>query len=54
MAYQLAERLQVSYDQKQRWLETELSARLRGLAGELLGELAILPQSSRGGLSNLN
>jgi Lon protease-like protein len=54
MAYQLAERLHVPYDQKQRWLETELSARLRGLAAELLAELAILPQSSRGGLNNLN
>jgi hypothetical protein len=52
MAYQLAERLQVHYDQKQRWLETELSARLRGLASELLDELAILPPSS--GLGNLN
>jgi Lon protease-like protein len=54
MAYQLAERLQVPYHQKQRWLEKELIARLRGLADELLSELAILPQSSRGGLSNLN
>ncbi|MEI7771924.1 MAG: LON peptidase substrate-binding domain-containing protein [Chloroflexales bacterium] len=52
MAYQLAERLQVPYDQKQRWLEAELNARLRGLAGELLGELAILPPTP--GLGNLN
>ena len=52
MAYQLAERIQVPYDQKQRWLETELSTRLRNLADELLGELAILPLSP--GLGNLN
>ncbi|MEI7644699.1 MAG: LON peptidase substrate-binding domain-containing protein [Chloroflexales bacterium] len=52
MAYQLADRFQVPYGQKQRWLETELRARLRGLTTELLSELAILPHSS--GLSNLN
>lgn len=52
MGYQLAERLQVSYEQKQRWLETELTDRLRGLATELLGELAILPPGP--GLGNLN
>jgi uncharacterized protein len=52
MAYQLAERLHVSYEQKQRWLETELTDRLRGLASELLSELAILPTST--GLGNLN
>lgn len=52
MAYQLAERLHVPYEQKQRWLETELSDRLRGLASELHSELAILPHSA--GLGNLN
>jgi uncharacterized protein len=52
MAYQLADRFHISYDQKQRWLETELAERLRGLAAELLNELAILPPSV--GLGNLN
>lgn len=52
MSYQLAERLQVSYEYKQRWLETELTDRLRGLTTELLGELAILPSGL--GLGNLN
>ncbi len=52
MGYQLAERLQVPDELKQRWLETELSARLRDLASELLDELSILPPAP--GLSNLN
>jgi Lon protease-like protein len=43
MANQLAERLQVPHVRKQRWLEAELPARLRALASELRGELAILP-----------
>jgi hypothetical protein len=52
MAYYLAERFHVPYDQKQRWLETELTERLRGLAAELLSELAILPPAA--GLGNMN
>ncbi|NTW02701.1 MAG: peptidase S16 [Oscillochloris sp.] len=52
MAYQLADRFHISYEQKQRWLETELVERLRGLAAELLSELSILPPSV--GLGNLN
>ncbi|MBX0330336.1 LON peptidase substrate-binding domain-containing protein [Oscillochloris sp. ZM17-4] len=52
MAYQLAEKFHVPYDQKQRWLETELTERLRGLAAELRGELAILPPAA--GLGNMN
>lgn len=52
MAYQLADRFHISYEQKQRWLETELADRLRGLAAELLSELSILPSSA--GLGNLN
>jgi len=52
MGYQLAERLQVPDELKQRWLETELSARLRDLASELLDELSILPPAP--GLGNLN
>ncbi|MEI6779070.1 MAG: LON peptidase substrate-binding domain-containing protein [Chloroflexales bacterium] len=52
MGYQLAERLQVPDELKQRWLETELSTRLRDLASELLDELSILPPAP--GLGNLN
>jgi hypothetical protein len=52
MAYQLAERFHVPYEQKQRWLETELSDRLRVLATELLSELSILPPGP--GLGNQN
>jgi uncharacterized protein len=52
MAYHLAERFQVPYEQKQLWLETELTDRLRGLATELLSELDILPPAA--GLGNLN
>jgi Lon protease-like protein len=58
MAYQLAERIQMPYQQKQRWLEIELADRLRGLTAELVGELAILPAARKGkggaGLGNLN
>ncbi|WP_129626213.1 LON peptidase substrate-binding domain-containing protein [Candidatus Oscillochloris fontis] len=52
LAYYLADRCQVSYVQKQRWLEMELIARLRSLGSELMSELAILPPSV--GLGNLN
>jgi Lon protease-like protein len=48
MAYQLAERIQMPYPQKQRWLEIELAERLRGLTAELLSELAILPAARKG------
>ncbi len=52
LSYYLADRCQVSYPQKQRWLEMELTERLRNLTSELTSELAILPPSV--GLGNLN
>lgn len=52
LAYYLADRCQVKYPQKQRWLEMELTERLRSLSSELISELAILPPSV--GLGNLN
>ncbi|EFO79141.1 peptidase S16 lon domain protein [Oscillochloris trichoides DG-6] len=52
LAYYLADRCQVGYPQKQRWLEMELTERLRSLSSELISELAILPPSV--GLGNLN
>ncbi len=48
MSYQLADRLQVPRVVKQRWLEADLSARLREMNLMLKAELAMLPRSQRG------
>lgn len=61
MAYQLADRLRVADDRKQRWLETDLLTRLREISAELRAELSLLPPAGKGkaskgwsGLGSLN
>jgi Lon protease-like protein len=44
MTYQLAERLQVNSQRKQRWLEVEVATRLREMTDVLRTELALLPR----------
>jgi uncharacterized protein len=44
MTYQLAERLQVNSQRKQRWLEAEVATRLREMTDVLRTELALLPR----------
>jgi hypothetical protein len=48
MSYQLADRLQVPRAVKQRWLEADMSGRLREMNMMLKAELAMLPRSQRG------
>ncbi len=60
LSYQLAERLQVPLERKQRWLEADLVSRLREITTDLKAELAILPASrlrpgsGPAGMGNLN
>jgi hypothetical protein len=57
LGYQLADRLQVPYTRKQRWLESSTVARLREIAADLRAELSILPTGRRtddGGIGSLN
>lgn len=58
LGFQLADRLQVPYVRKQRWLESSAVARLREIAGDLRAELSILPTGRRrpgeGGIGSLN
>ena len=60
LSYQLADRIQVPLERKQRWLEADLVTRLREICGDLKAELAILPAGRRrpggdpAGLGNLN
>lgn len=58
LSFQLADRLQVTFARKQRWLEADLLTRLREIAGDLRAELALLPTGRRrpgdGGIGNLN
>lgn len=62
LSYALADRLQIDPAQKQRWLEADVTARLRSLITALRTELAILPrgpqgvdpQSMLGGWNSLN
>ncbi|MFV9503959.1 MAG: LON peptidase substrate-binding domain-containing protein [Oscillochloridaceae bacterium umkhey_bin13] len=60
LAYHLADRLQVSLERKQHWLETDLMTRLRELTGDLRAELALMPTGQRktgeglSGLGSLN
>lgn len=44
MTYQLADRLQVNSQRKQRWLEAEVATRLREMTDVLRTELALLPR----------
>ncbi len=48
LSYTLASRLQIDPAQKQRWLEAEVTERLRSLAMALHTELAILPKGPQG------
>jgi Lon protease-like protein len=45
LTYWMANRLQVSLEQKQRWLETDVATRLREINGALRRELSILPNT---------
>lgn len=62
LSYALADRLQIDPAQKQRWLEADVTTRLRSLITALRTELAILPrgpqridpQSMFGGWNSLN
>jgi Lon protease-like protein len=47
LSYQLADRLQVPYARKQRWLEADSSTRLREIASDLRAELGLLPTGRR-------
>jgi hypothetical protein len=57
LSYELADRLQVTPERKQHWLEADLYTRLREIAGDLRAELALLPGGRRpgeGGIGSLN
>jgi Lon protease-like protein len=60
LSYQLADRIQVPMERKQRWLEADLVTRLREITTDLKAELAILPAGRRrpggdpAGMGNLN
>lgn len=47
LSYQLADRIQVPFERKQRWLEADTSTRLREIAGDLRAELTLLPSGRR-------
>jgi uncharacterized protein len=47
LAYHLADRLQVTPERKQRWLESDLLTRIREIAGDLRAELALMPTGKR-------
>jgi hypothetical protein len=60
LSYQLADRIQVSLERKQRWLEADLLTRLREINRDLRAELALMPGGQRkpgdnpAGMGNLN
>lgn len=57
LTYQLADRLQVSLERKQRWLEHDVSTRIREITGDLRAELLLMPNVKRRGgdeLSGMN
>lgn len=60
LGYQLADRIQVPFARKQRWLEASVVTRLREITGDLRAELSILPSGRRkpgegeSGLGSLN
>lgn len=43
MTYHLAHRMQVTNERKQRWLETDVTTRMREIASMLRSEMALLP-----------
>ncbi|MCG8353867.1 MAG: LON peptidase substrate-binding domain-containing protein [Chloroflexales bacterium] len=49
MTYQLADRLQVTNERKQRWLEADVTTRVREITAVLRAELSLLPQTYKGG-----
>lgn len=49
MTYQLAHRLQVSNEQKQHWLETDIATRIREIIQALRAEMVLLPRPGTGG-----
>lgn len=52
LTYWLAHRLQVENDQKQHWLETDVSTRLQEMSAALRAELALLPENPGGSGEN--
>jgi Lon protease-like protein len=57
LTYQLADRLQVSLERKQRWLEHDVSTRIREITSDLRAELLLMPTGKRrggDGLSGMN
>lgn len=44
MTYQLAHRLQVSSERKQRWLEADVATRVREISAALRAEMSLLPR----------
>lgn len=47
LSYQLADRLQVDAERKQRWLEADLLTRLREITLDLRAELSLLPPAGK-------
>lgn len=47
LSYRLADRIQVTLERKQHWLETDLLTRLREITSDLRAELALLPGGKR-------
>ena len=57
LTYHLADRLQVSLERKQRWLEHDLPTRIREITSDLRDELLLMPTGKRqrgDGLSGMN
>ncbi|RRR74886.1 MAG: peptidase S16 [Candidatus Viridilinea halotolerans] len=60
LAYHLADRMQVTLERKQHWLESDLRTRIREIANDLRAELALMPSGQRqvdeglSGMSSLN
>lgn len=52
MTYQLAHRLQVSNEQKQYWLETDMATRIHEIIQALRTEMMLLPRPGTSGSSN--
>lgn len=51
MTYQLAHRLQVSNERKQRWLEADVATRVREISAALRAEMLLLPNSGGDSMS---
>ncbi len=52
MTYQLAHRLQVSNEQKQHWLETDMTTRIQEITQALRAEMVLLPRPGTSGSAN--